>query len=488
MPDRNFFPGAALGCMIALALPSTALAAAPSITGPASTPEGTSPAAYTITCGDEASLIPAPLPGSAPIPDVGTLTVTVTPGPAPAATKDADYSDPQAISTTVACPAGGAVSVPILDDGTDEPNEKFTVRITGSLVAVGSANPAPKEIDQSVVTTIVDDDVPSASLVELVRVLEGDSGVTNVDLAVSLSQIPAEAATIAYATEGSSALAGSDFTAAAGQLVIPAGQQAGTITVPIVGDTVVEKVEALYLNLTGAEGATLNPSRSQAGIAVFDNDKPPVPSVSVVKGVTIREGNAGTVNALFAVTLSHAAAERTQVAWRTANFSANLADYAKGGGTLVFQAGQRSKTISVVVKGDSRDEPNEAFGVILDRPAGATIANRSGFGIITDDDGPKVTIAKPKVTRRALVTRLACPASADRCTGRLVATAGRLKVGAARFALAKGTTGKVTLKLSRRARASLREGALRVKLAATAADASGAKRTVTRTVRLRRVR
>jgi hypothetical protein len=476
---------AALGCLLALALPCSALAAPASFTGPASIGEGGTKATYTVNCGDQPNPLspPAPLPPLPPIPNAGALTVAVAPGPTPAATEEADYGAPT--TTTIPCPAAGPVTfdVPITGDTTDELNEAFTVTVSGALVPQG-------QFSQAVTTAILDDDVPVASVAGLVQILEGDAGASNAQLAVTLSQAAVEPATISYSTEPSSALAGSDFTATSGQLVIPAGAQAGTISIPVIGDTAVEKVEGFYVNLTAADKATINPTKGQGAVAIFDNDKAPLPVFSIVKGVTVKEGNNGTVNTLFAVTLSRAATQKVQVGWKTASFSANLADYAQGSGTLVFQPGQTAKNVSVVVKGDLRDEPNEAFSVLLEKPVGGQIgAAKSGFGIITDDDGPKVSIGKPKVSRkRALVSVVRCPQSADRCTGRLVATAGKLKVGSARFGIAKGASAKVKVKLSRKARRALRKRARRVKFTANAADASGARRIVQRTFRVKRLK
>ena len=464
----------ALACTAALALPASALGATPpSLTGPTSVPEGAGKATYTVDCGDT-----APVPGT----NTGPLTITVTDGPAPAATAGADYGEPTPpppYACTVAADSF-TVEVPITQDAVDEQDEQFTVTVSGVLAPSGQFN-------QAIVTKIADDD-PVASITPLVRVLEGDTGASTAEVTITLSQPPIARTTIAYATEASSAIAGSDFTATTGTAVFQPGETTKTVAVPVRGDTAPEKVEAFYVNLISTDNGLLHATQKQAAVAIFDNDKAPVPTLSLPRGVAVREGARGTVNALFTVTLSSAAAERVQVAWKTANFTATLADYAAGSGTLVFEPGQTAKTISVNVKGDLRDEPHEAFVVVLSKPVGATLAAPKSFGIITDDDGPAMTIGRPKLRPRALVVALACPPSADLCRGRLSATAGRLKFGAASFEIAKGTTGKVRLKLSRKARAALRKRSRRVTFNLVAADRSGAERLSARTFRVRRLR
>lgn len=457
----------ALACGAALALPANALGAVgASVTASAASVGEAGDLTFTISCGT----FGAPLD----VPSTGQIDYALTGG-----TEGTDYAP---TNGSVACGAGPAathaIAVDLLDDGLDEPQETLTFTISKGAVFSG-------EIATPTATArIVDNDLSTASIVPVVRVLEGGTA----QLTVTLSQVPEETATISYATDSGSAATGSDFTATSGQLVIPAGTQTGSISVPIANDSAVEKVEGFYVNLSSPVNAVLDPAKTQAAIAVFDDDRAPVPAFSLPKGVAVGEGDRGTVNALFTVTLSSPAAQRTQVAWRTQNFTANLADYTAGGGTLVFEPGQTTKTISVNVKGDRRDEPNEAFGVVLSKPEGATLGSPRSFGIVTDDDGPAMTLGRPKPRPRALVVALGCPATADLCRGTLTAVAGRLKLGAASFELAKGATGNVKLKLARKARAALRKRARRVTFTLTAADRSGAERVLARVFRIRRLR
>jgi hypothetical protein len=75
------------------------------------------------------------------------------------------------------------------------------------------------------------------------------------------------------------------------------------------------------------------------------------------------------------------------VGYATANGTASAgSDYVAQSGTLTFAAGQTSRTIGVVVKGDRNAEPNETFTVRLSGPSGATIARATGVGTIANDD------------------------------------------------------------------------------------------------------
>ena len=450
-------------CGILLALPAPAMAAI-TLSGPASVSESAGTATYTLTCGGT-------------ITDVLAGTFTVAPGPAPAAAAGDDYTDPSLTALPFTCvplvPSQATLQVPIVNDTSDETDEKFTV----------SATTLP-----GVQTTIVDDD-PVASIDAALYLAEGDSGTSVADLTVTLASAAAQATTIGYSTEDFSATSGSDYTATSGSLVIPVGQTTGTISIPIIGDTTTEEVaEAFFVNLLTTDNGSLNATKKQAAVAIYDNDTAGLPRVSLGKSPTVEEGNSGTGNILFNVTLSSAATQRTEVAWKTTQWTATAADFDPASGKVVFQAGEKSKTISIDVKGDRRDEPDEAFAVTLQNPVGAVLGTKESFGVIQDDDGPKMSIGKPRLRGERLVTKVGCPASADGCKGRLVGKSGKLKLGRKKFNLAPGQERKLKLKLSSAARDALSERRRRAKLIATASDTTGDTRITKRKTRLKRLR
>jgi hypothetical protein len=112
------------------------------------------------------------------------------------------------------------------------------------------------------------------------------------------------------------------------------------------------------------------------------------PPTLAINDVTVTEGNTGSVNALFTVTLSAASTQQVTVDYATANGTATAGiDYTATSGTLTFAAGQTSRTITVPVLGDTVSESTETFVVNLSNPVNATIADGQGQGTILDDDG-----------------------------------------------------------------------------------------------------
>src|SRR5262249_11294861 len=62
-------------------------------------------------------------------------------------------------------------------------------------------------------------------------------------------------------------------------------------------------------------------------------------------------------------------------------------DYLANQGTLTFQPGTTTQTISVAVNGDAMPEPDENFFVVLNNSVNATIGKGRAAGVIVDDDG-----------------------------------------------------------------------------------------------------
>ncbi len=111
-----------------------------------------------------------------------------------------------------------------------------------------------------------------------------------------------------------------------------------------------------------------------------------LPSISI-DDVAVVEGNSGQVDAVFNVTLSHAASSVVTVNYATVNGVARSGlDYIAKSGTLSFPVGQTAGTVIVKVIGEITKEINETFRLRLSNATNATIADVEGIGTIIDDD------------------------------------------------------------------------------------------------------
>jgi uncharacterized repeat protein (TIGR01451 family) len=106
-----------------------------------------------------------------------------------------------------------------------------------------------------------------------------------------------------------------------------------------------------------------------------------------VNDVTVTEGYTGTKTATFTISRSNGAGTAT-VVYKTANGTAVAgSDYIGIAGlTATFVPGQTQKAVGVTIKGDTTIEPDERFFLNLSAPTGATIADGSGTGTISNDD------------------------------------------------------------------------------------------------------
>ena len=100
------------------------------------------------------------------------------------------------------------------------------------------------------------------------------------------------------------------------------------------------------------------------------------------------EGNTGLTPFTFTVSLANASTKTVKVNYATADGSATVAggDYVAASGTLTFNPGDVSKTVTVSVKGDTVHEPDETFLVNLSGASNAAIVDDQGVGTILNDD------------------------------------------------------------------------------------------------------
>jgi len=225
-------------------------------------------------------------------------------------------------------------------------------------------------------------------------IVEGNSGTKQLVFTVSLSQAATGPVTVAYATADGTALAGQDYVAKSGTITFAAGETQKTISIAINGDKVAELNEALALKLSAPTGATI---ADGAAVGTILTDDVIVPRIAIADA-TVKEGDSGTRNLAFTVTLSEATSGPVTVNYATADGSAKAGeDYIAQTGSLTFAAGETSKVINIAVSGDGTIEGNETLKISLTSPAGAKIADGAAVGTIVNDDA-RISVADATVT------------------------------------------------------------------------------------------
>ncbi len=181
-----------------------------------------------------------------------------------------------------------------------------------------------------------------------------------------------------------------------------------TVTVPIIGDESDENDESFVLKLSFPTGGAVLAAGASTGVPATIQDDDPPPTVSIADAQVTEVSNAVSLIA-FQVSLSKPSGKTVSVKWATQNgdnpdASLNAtapADFTSNTQTLTFPKGVTGQFVQIQVQGDTLDEKDEKFSVVLDPltpDMNATIGDGTAIGTILDDDGPNISIAGTTIT------------------------------------------------------------------------------------------
>ena len=286
---------------------------------------------------------------------------------------------------------------PAIDKGT-------SAGLTGALSTDQRGGGFPRTVDDSSIANAGDGADVGAFEARPVSVLQFSSAAYSVGEATASATITVkrtgnlgQAVTVNYTTADGTAVAGKDYTSACSALSFAPNQTAKTFTVAVFNDKLDEANETINLALSNPTGGATLGAPNTAVLTITDED--PTPTLSI-NNASVTEGNSGSVNATFTVSLSAASGKTVTVNYATANGTATApADYAARTGKLSFLPGQTTKPVAVAVRGDLLNEANETFFVNLTSPVNATLADGQGLGTITNNDPlPSLTISDVNIT------------------------------------------------------------------------------------------
>lgn len=165
------------------------------------------------------------------------------------------------------------VVVSLRPDALDEDNESLRLVLAGGEV-----------VDDTATATIVDDDPPPVlSVADSPAVTEGAAGA-QATFVVRLSPASGRKVSVAYATVNGAAVAGQDYTARSGTLVLSAGSTQATIAVAVLDDGADEPTESFELRLSSPGSATIGDGAAVATIS-DDDESPASPAPPAGGGV-----------------------------------------------------------------------------------------------------------------------------------------------------------------------------------------------------------
>ncbi|MBN4003431.1 Calx-beta domain-containing protein [Nostoc sp. LPT] len=283
------------------------------------------------------------------------------------------------------------ISIGVIGDNQTETDETFSVNL------LGATNGAIT--DSLGVATIINDDNQPTITISDVSITEGNTGTTtNANFTISLSNPNYQQVTVNYNTsDGTAQVADSDYNSALGTITFNPGETSKVISIDVIGDNQTEANETFAVNLLGATNGAITDSLGVA--TIINDDSQPTISIS---DVSVVEGNIGTTtNANFTISLSNPSYQQVTVNYNTSDGTAQVADsdYNFDSGTITFNPGETSKTLSIGVVGDNKFETDETFSVNFLGATNAAIADSLGVAtIINDDNQPTITISDVSVT------------------------------------------------------------------------------------------
>ena len=306
---------------------------------------------------------------TAPVEVGYEVTGTATPG--------VDYSAASGTLTLGAGESSGTIAIETLPDTVLDGGETLVVTLTGASTSQGAvtADSTPAQ------TTIADEGAVTVSVASDGAVVEGGDATFTVSLSGAVSE-PVE---VRWSTSDATASAGSDYTAvASGTVTFAALSTASqTVTVPTLGDALVEGEETFTVTLTGsALPAGVSLATATATATITDDDALSV-SVSADAGTVVEGGDA-----TFTVEVTGGeSAAPVEVGYEVTGTATPGVDYSAASGTLTLGAGESSGTIAIETLPDTVLDGGETLVVTL------TGASTSQGAVTADSTPAQTTIA-----------------------------------------------------------------------------------------------
>ncbi|HUR97239.1 MAG TPA: Calx-beta domain-containing protein [Pyrinomonadaceae bacterium] len=287
-----------------------------------------------------------------------------------------DYTATSGTLTFANGESGKLISIPIINDASDEPDETLNFTLSNPTGGATLLNPS------AAVVTLSDNDNPPTVSVNDISVIEGNENLTPFTFTISLSQASAFATSVNWSTAAGTANATSDFQTSSGTVNFAAGEVSKQVTVQVYGETLVEINETFSVNLSTPLMSTIGDG---TGIAtILDDDSPGKFSFSLAPYNASEASGPVTVT----VVRTNGGAGTATVDYATSGGTATpFADFTPASGTLIVLDGETQKTFTVPVLEDQIAEQTESINLVLSSPTGgATLGVMAAVVNILDND------------------------------------------------------------------------------------------------------
>lgn len=258
-------------------------------------------------------------------------------------------------------------------------------------------------------------------------------------ISITLSAAVGQEVKINYTLAGTATANGTDYTAVAQELTIPAGQTFVTVPLTIVDDSSQEPDETVIFNLTGATNATLGVNKTYT-YTITDNDQPRVNFSSATA-----TGPENTASVQIPIALTAPTSQEVRVDYSISGTATATTDFTLINGTAVIPVGQTTATITATIVDDTTLETSETIIVTLSNPRGTILGSTSTYTYtITDNDQPTIGFAAANSINSESTTTITIPVTIPIAATRearvnYTVSGGTATAGAVDYTLANGT-------------------------------------------------
>ncbi|MCP5502692.1 MAG: hypothetical protein H7A25_22530, partial [Leptospiraceae bacterium] len=318
--------------------------------------------------------IPVSLTG----PQSASVTVNYSVTAGSASGSGTDYTLSNGTLTFNAGETTKNITLNINNDSLDEEDETI-------IITLSSPSNASLGTNTSYTYTINDDDDAPTIAFDSTNA-SGTESSTSVNIPISLSgNASAKTITVDYSITGTATGSGTDYTLSNGTLTFNPGISTQNISLTLVDDTITELNETIIITLS-------NPINTSIGTnAVYTytiNDNDPA---TVEFSLSTSSGLESLSPITIEVTLSSASGLTGSINYSVTGGTAsgNGTDFTLNSGTLTFNPGETSKTISLSIQDDALDEVDETVQITLSNPNNLSLGSNSSYTYtILDNDNP----------------------------------------------------------------------------------------------------
>ena len=267
----------------------------------------------------------------------------------------------------------------VLDQEIEDTETVLITMLAGSDYVVGTPG--------TLTLNIADVPVVGISAVSSYAIEPATSGgaATNGVFRIWRSGVLANSLSVNVTLAGSSATSGSDYTAIASPIVIPAGQAFVDVQVAPLYDTTLDDNETVVMSIAAGTQTYQIDQANSATITIIDANSKPTVSIVATKP---NASEAGPVNGTFTVSRAGLTTNSLNVSLTVTGTATNGSDYIALPATITIPAGAVSTSVDVTPVDDTLVESTETVISTIAANAAYTVGLNASATVTIEDNDP----------------------------------------------------------------------------------------------------